>query len=365
MLAIPLVRPQESQSASLVSQFRPRRESPPPTAVQQQNPHFRQQQQRRDEARKQHNARSPLALVAVDEAAIAQRKAAIRNFGAYWIRPPGISKTLQTMTEEEAERLEQAEMERQEDGLRDMQAQQQLQETQTRAAEAAAQADEAAAAGEEVDLDDDIPEAPDALDEGSENDDGDEDDPEEASFNEDSMMEGSHLVADENEYNDIESGRVYAEMEEAELTGAVRDEEILGIEHGGEMERNLDDSVPEAGSYQHTDTEVEDSDSSDSEVLGDSFAAQSARRSTGVSMGIAMPPPLQMQTQGGGRGSLQDRMRAQVGAGAANALPRSPGNMNLSSSLIESSFVSSSPVMQRGGYGGRGRGMARRRGRLS
>nr|POF14885.1 hypothetical protein CFP56_71269 [Quercus suber] len=376
MLAIPLIPPQENHSSTLSPHFRPRPESPPPTAAQQQSPHFRLQQQRRDEERKQHNARSPLALIAADEAAIVQRKAAIRNFGAYWIRPLGVSKTLQTMTEEEAERLEQAEIERQEEGLRDMEARQQLQEAQTRAAEAAAQTDEAAAAGEEVDLDDEIPEAPDA-DADADADDDDEDvtgietendvqTTGEVSFNEDSMMEGSHLIRDENVEEDEEEGRLYAEMEEAELTGAARDGEALGIELDVGMERDLDDSVPEAGSYQHTDTEVEDSDSSDLEVLGDSFAAQSARRSARVSAARSsgmLPPILSMQTQGGVRTNLQDRMRAQMSG--STALPRSPGNLNLSSSLIDSSFVSSSPVMQRGGYGGRGVGAARRRGRQS
>ncbi|KAG9714025.1 hypothetical protein KCU73_g16335, partial [Aureobasidium melanogenum] len=41
------------------------------------------------------------------------------------------------------------------------------------------------------------------------------------------------------------------------LTGVAQDELDLGIE------RDLDDSVPEAGSYQHTDSELEDSDSDD------------------------------------------------------------------------------------------------------
>nr|POE53505.1 hypothetical protein CFP56_28727 [Quercus suber] len=374
MLAIPLIPPQENYSSTLIPHFRPRPESPPPTAAQQQSPHFRLQQQRRDEERKQHNARSPLALIAADEAAIIQRKAAIRNFGAYWIRPLGVSKTLQTMTEEEAERLEQAEIERQEEGMRDMQAQQQLQEAQTRAAEAAAQADDAAAAGEEVDLDDEIPEAPDATDDEEEEEDDTGIESEngiettgEVSFNEDSMMEGSHLVGDENvEEDDEEEGRLYAEIQEAELTGAARDGEALGIELDVAMERDLDDSVPEAGSYQHTDTEVEDSDSSDLEILGDSFAAQSARRSARVSGGRSsgmLPPTLNMQTQGVVRTSLQDRMRAQMHG--SSALPRSPGNLSLSSSLIDSSFVSSSPVVQRGGYGGRGVGATRRRGRQS
>lgn len=325
MLALPLIPPQQEL---LSTTFRPLPDSDTPHNNNQ-NPHQqnRQLQQRRDEERKAHNARSPLALLAADEAAIAQRKAAIRSFGAYWIRPPGISKTLQAMNEEEAERVEQEELARQERGLLDMQAQQQLEEVREQAGEAAADADEAAEAGEERNLDDEIPEAEATAD---------------LSFNEDSMVEGSSQLV---EQVDEEDGEQYAEMEEAELTGAARDEEELGIEH----ERNLDDSVPEAGSYQHTDTEAEDSSSESG--LQDSFAVQSTRRSARV----AQAQPLQVQPQG--PGGFQGWMRA------AETLSRSPGNLNLSSSLLESSFVGSSPVVQRGS-GGQGRG-GRRRGRQS
>lgn len=234
------------------------------------------------------------------------------------------------MHEEEQERLEQEEQARQERGLMDMQAQQQLAEARNQA-EAG---EDAAEEEEERDLDDEIPEA--------------EDNAAEVSFNEESLVDGSQLVEQQ------EVAEMEVEMEVAELTGAARDEEELGIEH----ERDLDNSVPEAGSYQHTDTEVEDS-TSESE-LQDSFAVQSSRRSTRQ----APHQPLQAQTQGA-RGGLQQRMRAQIGAADAN-LPRSPGSLNLSSSLLESSFVGSSPVMQRGHLGGsRGRGAARRRGRQS
>ncbi|KAK4550623.1 hypothetical protein LTR36_000202 [Oleoguttula mirabilis] len=347
MFSLPLLPPQEDPSPFLRTHFRPRAESPPSAAINQNNAHahahHRQPNHRhRDEAeRKAHNTRSPLVLLAADEAAIAQRKAAIRNFGAYWIRPPGVSKTLQAMSEEEAERLEQEEMARQERGLLDLQAQQQLQEARERATDAAAEADDAAEAGEERNLDDDIPEAGEAT--------------ADLSFNEESMMEGSsqlvvHEVAEDE--REMDDGVDYAlEMEEAGLTGAARDEEELGIEH----DRDLDDSVPEAGSYQHTDTEAEDTES-DSE-LQDSFAVQSTRRSVRAERNTVQGNPLHASVQG--MPSLQERMRAQVGA--ADALPRSPGSLHLSSSLLESSFVGSSPVLQRGAHGARGRGAAGRR----
>ncbi|KAI7645456.1 asparaginase-domain-containing protein [Hortaea werneckii] len=117
-------------------------------------------------------------------------------------------------------------------------------------------------------------------------------------------------------------------MEEAELTGAARDEEALGIVH--EEERDLDDSIPEAGAYEHTDTELEDSSESESE-LHDSFAAQSARRSVrsnaasarAAADDVAEGLRSSMQSasglssfggggNGGGMGGLQERMRAQA-----------------------------------------------------
>lgn len=242
------------------------------------------------------------------------------------------------MTEEEAERREQEELERQERGMMDMQAQQQLAEAQERAAETMAEQEDPDAP-EERDLDDEIPEA-EVTDTGDGN----------TTFNEDSMMEGSLLEQQEQ----------YAELEEAELTGAARDEEDLGIE------RDLDDDVPEAGSYQHTDTEAESSSSEadESSLVQDSFARQSQRRSTRSSarQQAQQQGEFAVQTPAITMGSLQERMRAQVGA--ADSLPRSPGSLNLSSSVLESSFVGSSPMMQRGNQGGRGRG-ARGRGRLS
>ncbi|KAL1582360.1 hypothetical protein WHR41_08903 [Cladosporium halotolerans] len=358
MLSLPLIPPQDDHSTLLGSSWRPRADSPPPsnpqTAAQHPQQH-RQNRQLRDEEKRQQQARSPLALLAADEAAIAQRKAAIRNFGAYWIRPPGIPKTLQAMNEEEQERREQEEIERRERGMLDMQAQQQLAEAQQRGAEAMAEQEDPEAP-EERDLDDDIPEAEITGDVTGDITGVTDDVTAEDTFNEESMMEGSMLQQEQ-----------YAEMEEAELTGIAQEEEDLGIEGDEEEERDLDDDVPDAGSYQHTDTEEEDSSSSseeESSEVQDSFAQQSARRSARVSaqrQQQQQQQQLSMQTPV--MGSLQERMRAQVGA--ADSLPRSPGSVNLSSSILESSFIGSSPMMQRGNQGPRARGRANRRGRLS
>jgi hypothetical protein len=82
---------------------------------------------------------------------------------------------------------------------------------------------------------------------------------------------------------------------------------------------DLDDGVPDAESYQHTDTEEEDSSSSsssedESSEAQNSFAQQSARRSARVSAQRQQQQQLQFSTQTPAMGSLQERMRAQVGA---------------------------------------------------
>lgn len=336
MLSLPLIPPQDDNSTWLRTTFRPRSDSPPPANGQ--NPHHAHRlRQQREEEKKAYNARSPLALLEQDEASIMRRRSNIANFGATWIRPPGVPKTLQAMHEEEIERQEQLELERQEAGMRDMQAQQQLAEAQAEAEAqqaAAAEEEEAGDGEEEVDLDAEIPEGDVDLDVSNED----------VTFNEESLVEGSQLEETEQE------GDEEVEMEEAELTGAARDEEDLGLE------RDLDDSVPEAGSYQHTDTEVEDTDS-ESE-LQNSFVGRTAPRAARTPMDrspMMAPPQMGM--------GLQERMRAQVSA--ADALPRSPGSLNLSSSALDSSLVESSPVMQRSQAGARGRGGRARRGRQS
>ncbi|KAF2722088.1 hypothetical protein K431DRAFT_284293 [Polychaeton citri CBS 116435] len=354
MLSLPIVPAQYSDYTPFLStSWHPRAHSPPPAFGAQQQQHQQQQhhsqrqqrQQREDE--KLANARSSLALLAADEAAIAQRKSAVRNFGSYWIRPPGIPKTLQAQTEEEAERAEQEELARQERGMLDLQAQQQLEETRQRAAEAAAEAE--AGDREERDLDDDIPEAEEA-DESNVDISGTGG----TTIQSESLLGGSSQI----EQRDIENEN---EMEEAELTGIARDEEDLGMERDLDMEQDLDNSVPEAGSYEHTDTEAEDSES-DSE-LHDSFAYQSARRSARQidrsqaslpSSAFRAPPQSELRAS-----RLHDRFLAQ------EDLPRSPGSLNLSSSILESSFIGSSPVMQRSNQSARGRRDGRQRGRPS
>lgn len=271
------------------------------------------------------------------------------------------------MREEDAERLEMEEAARRERGLADLQARQQVLEVRE-------QAEEGGEGEEERDLDAEVPEA----EEGG-------------SFNGESVLEGSSVFlpsgvggVGENEgeaegERDLDAevedeggvaGRYALEMEEAELTGAARDEEALGIVH---EERDLDEEVPEAGAYEHTDTEEEEDDDEDTEFdseVHDSFAGVAARSSARVSGGSVEAGLWRGSMPGGvaslgslpggasvGMGALQERMRAQVGV--SEGLSRSPGSVDLGSSTLESSFVGSSPVLQRGANGRRGRGRGR------
>ncbi|KAK6424108.1 hypothetical protein LTR95_016443, partial [Oleoguttula sp. CCFEE 5521] len=275
-----------------------------------------------------------------DEASLAARKKAIRNFGAYWIRPPGIPKTLQAMHEEEIERREQEELERQERNMADLAAEQQAGELAAARQEGAAREE----GGEgERDLDAEVPDA-----EEVEMGDTTEFDESEA-FTGGSMLSAADPEAEEPE----EEIRVYTAMEEAELMGVVDEEAELGLlldEDGGEDvgERDLDDDVPDAESYQHTDTEVEDS--SDESSLQNSFAQQSTRRSArrqpASLLGGLQTPVLGVGLQTPVHGGLQERIRAQV---IGETLPRSPGSLDLGSSLLESGGgAGSSPVVSRG-----------------
>jgi hypothetical protein len=93
---------------------------------------------------------------------------------------------------------------------------------------------------EERDLDDDVPEADE--DDDDDEDDSDEDDEEESESEQDVTFEESALEGSVG--SDIQRR---LDLEEAEMSGAAAEA------------RDLDDDVPEAGSYEHTDSEIEDS----------------------------------------------------------------------------------------------------------
>ncbi len=190
-----------------------------------------------------------------------ERKRNIRMFGATWLKPPGVHKTLQQMLDEAAEREEQARMlEQAEEEAAALEAQEEGNMTgdvtgdgtgnttgnggtppngtgtaATAAGVTDGQNQQNEGADEfEHDLDDDIPDA--ISDDGFPDDGDDSEDYDAAEY-----FVGSQDVEEEDE------------EEEGVLVSPVRDEEV------GEVEmRHLDEDVPEGGSYQHTDTEYED-----------------------------------------------------------------------------------------------------------
>jgi len=203
--------------------------------------------------------------------------------------------------------------------------------------------EEEAGEGEaEVDLDDDVPEAQSNSSESEsesgsssgEEDEEEEEEEEEGSeeaqeestvpFNEDSFIEGSMLEAEVSHM---------LEMEEAEMAGVLQDE------------RDLDDDVPEAGSYEHTDSELEDSSDIDNSALPPGLSSvrsrrstrrrssrrrSSGRRSSGLPHGMA----LGVQPTAG---------RISLGVDLGNG--RSSFGIDGSSSILEgSSFLRSSPA---------------------
>ncbi|KAL6708300.1 hypothetical protein ACN47E_003224 [Coniothyrium glycines] len=277
----------------------------------------------------QHNAHpSTLYLAALtnDENTIEQRKQNVRRFGAGWLRPPGVAKTLQAIKDEELEREEQEMMQRREQVMLDLAAAQ-----QDTANEAAREDGEAMEGQEgEVDLDDDVPEAEEASDSdvsasdsNSDEEDGDEEQESTVPFNEDSFIEGSMLEAEVSHM---------LEMEEAEMAGVLQDE------------RDLDDDVPEAGSYEHTDSELEDDSDANNSALPHFSSARSrrisrrtsgrlssGRRSSGAPSGVVGGVP--------GFGAPRINLGVDLGHG------RSSFGMDGSSSIMEgSSFLRSSPA---------------------
>lgn len=201
--------------------------------------------------------RSILAQLKAEEAVIEQRKQNIRRFGAGWLRPPGVPKTYQQMMDEEAERKEQAEIARREALMNELAA---AEQSQHLAADGAGDGTDEGM--EERDLDADVP---DADADADEEDDGEEE--QDVTFNEESLLEGSEVV-DAQEEEDMLSQHMIR-LEEAELDGRLQEERELGLE------RDLDNDVPEAGSWEHTDTE-EEIESTDHDMMAAASAARTS-----------------------------------------------------------------------------------------
>lgn len=219
---------------------------------------------------------------------------------------------------------------------------------------------------EERDLDDDVPEAEasgtasedeselEGSEEGSLSGDGDEESRADVTFNEDSFIEGSMIEG--------RVGQMLA-LEEASMDGSLLEE------------RDLDDDVPDAGDYEHTDSSLIDSSDEDDGSLVQprsrrsvasrrssgavrstrsrrSSGVRSVRRTSGmvqahvtgptsvVGQRFAMDPP---------RAMGQVRAMGQLQAREQTRNSRLSVELEGSSSMMEgSSFLVSSPVAARG-----------------
>jgi multidrug efflux pump subunit AcrA (membrane-fusion protein) len=170
---------------------------------------------------------------------------------------------------EEAQRAQQAQVQQQQ-----QQQQEQLQQLQV---EQGGQGDGV----EERDLDADIPDADEDVEEEDEEEEDDdvEEEVEDSDgevtgrFNEESLIEGSMVGGDGLEPGQTQS---FLDAEDAEMDGRAQDMRDLGYE------RNLDDDIPEAGNYEHTDTEAEDDTDEDEEdnedMMNSSFSLPGSRR---------------------------------------------------------------------------------------
>jgi len=236
-----------------------------------------------------------------DERKLAQRKENLRRFGAGWIRPPGVAKTYQATMDELAEREEQEALAAREARMLEL----------ANAAEMEAERQRLAAEGgneAQIDLDDAIPEAPGVNDEEEEEGDEVEGETEDVTFNEESMLEGS-MLGGSMVPADVEH---MLEMEEAELLGAAQEE------------RDLDEDVPEGGSYQHTDTEVEDSSDVEQEAEQEDASMLGFRERNLRGLERVMQS---MQSVGRGRESLESMVGSEGESswlGSSPALRRAP-----------------------------------------
>jgi hypothetical protein len=237
--------------------------SPPNPTQRRPTSHHGHPQQHHHQARSSTSAL--LASLSHDENTIEQRKQNVRRFGAGWIRPPGVAKTLQAQQDELLEKEEQEMMQRREQVMLDLAAAQQ-DAANAEARQDAEEVDEE----EQRDLDDEVPEAEASASSSSDEDSSDNDEESvegendtTVPFNEDSFIEGSMVEAEVSHM---------LEMEEAEMAGVLQDE------------RDLDDDVPEAGSYEHTDSELEDESEDDASRLPDmnSVRSRRSRRSSGL-----------------------------------------------------------------------------------
>ncbi|TVY85382.1 hypothetical protein LSUE1_G000246 [Lachnellula suecica] len=223
------------------------------------------------------SSRHPLARLRMDEEYIERRKKNVQNYGNSWIKPPGVPKSLYQLQEEKRE------LEEHQEAMRREALAQELAEAEAGGVDALLQGEGMDGDMEEArDLDDDVPEAETTRLESDEADDSDNEE------------------LDQDEVDEVPRGilasrlpdDVYREAlvrgEEAGAAGfgdeggstidgdesqMLQEEDLVHSEAPGQhdmdmdMDADLDDEIPEAGGYEHTDTEEELSSSEDDESI--------------------------------------------------------------------------------------------------
>lgn len=217
--------------------------------------------------------RHPLERLRRDEEYIERRKQNIQNYGNSWIKPPGVSKSLYQMREEKRE------MEEHQEALRREQLAQELAE---------AEAEDVLLQGEGMDgdveeardLDDDVPEAETTHlgDEDEEDSDTENAEPEEA----DQVPRGilAARLPDDVYREALVRGDGVATAFGDEGGSAMDDESQMlqeeDLVHAGapgheetgmDLDADLDDDIPEADGYEHTDSDAELSSDEDNESV--------------------------------------------------------------------------------------------------
>ncbi|KAK8226832.1 hypothetical protein HDK77DRAFT_117261 [Phyllosticta capitalensis] len=361
MLSLPPIIPREDLSAWHSSpHLRPHsplsQNNPPHQLLE--RPHGHPHQNRRCQPTRS----AALAALVNDENIIEQRKLNVRRFGAGWLRPPGIAKTFQAAEDEALEREEQEVLAQREAAMMDLANAQEQREEEMRRREMIERDAEAGSQDGDQDLDADVPNLDEDIPEGGlsgesdddedeeENseedeeddegeDDGEEDDEEEESgeeesveevtemteahdvtFNEESMYGDASLLAEDQD-EDPEDAQQWVEREEAEMAGDLQDE------------RDLDDDIMEAGSYEHTDTELEDESTINESTRSIHMESSELRRSNRLSQRTR-----QMQASGNASSNSSDPFRR-----SRSSNPNSIPSFNLNRGTPRGSFLSEGP----------------------
>lgn len=219
-----------------------------------------------------------------------RHKTNIARFGATWLRPAGVPKTLQASEDEAAEKLEQEEQERRQRNVAEMQAAMEREEARARleAREARARATGGDAAGDlEPEAMDQIARDVAAQFPRSRLGDAIEMDGEDIGMGMERDLDADVLEQENAAMSDEEDSEEDDEEEEEEGESEVEFED-----EPQHAERDLDDDVPEAsGEYEHTDTNIEDTSGISVAPPGSGFAASGGRAPAATTAGWMTSSP--------------------------------------------------------------------------